>query len=62
MDFDIRNTCKMFLVVRQHSEIIMQGSCPEQNIKIRNQFPPSPQERPDFGKLFYDGKVLLPTA
>ena len=48
---------KVFLIVRQHNEIIVQGGCAKQNIKIRNQLTPSAKVGADFRKLFYDGKV-----
>ena len=57
VDFNVRYAFKVFLVVRQHHEIIVKSGCPKQDIEIRNQLPPSAQERANFCKLFDNGKV-----
>jgi len=57
VDFDIQYAFKVFLIVRQDNEVIMQGGCAKQDIKIRNELPPPPKESTHFCKLFYNGKV-----
>jgi hypothetical protein len=37
----IRNAGEVFAVKGEHREIIMEGSCPKQDVKIGNELPPS---------------------
>ena len=57
VDFNVRYAFKVFFIIRQHNEIVMQGSGAKEDIKIRSQLPPSPKVGTHLCKLFYNGKV-----
>ncbi len=50
----IRNAGKVAKVKGQHGEVVVEGSCPKQDVKIRNELPPSSQEGADFSEPLHD--------
>ena len=53
----IRNAGEMFAVKGEHREVIMEGSCPKQDVKIGYELPPSSEEGADFSESLHDGVI-----
>ena len=53
-DFEVGNTCKVFLVERQNGQVIVEGGCGEKYVNIRNDLAGTPKVGTDFSKLFAD--------